>query len=155
MTPTQQNIFNKLPRVLTYSVIIWAGFFLGLEESLAIAYTKKLNSFPLTISDNSSKTHPPQRMKVLTSNSSKDREYTFSGGNSGDYPLKYRVEVYGNSEKLMRLVKQIEPTAFRKGKVIQAGIFDQQQRAEEQVLRLTSQGIWARIVIINPSTKSK
>ena len=79
-----------------------------------------------------------------------NREYTFSAPDNSSSVLNrarsYRVEVFGNSETLLNQVRNIEPTAFRKDGVIQAGIFQDQSNAEELVRRLTIRGLWSRII---------
>ena len=58
----------------------------------------------------------------------------------------YKVEVYGNSDRLLKDIKDIEPKAFRKGEIIQVGIFSRQDNAELLVRKLAAAGFWARIV---------
>lgn len=78
-----------------------------------------------------------------------DKEYTFSAPNTNSSLVNtsqsYKVEVFGTSDALLSQVRNIEPKAFRKGGVIQAGIFQDQRNAEELVRRLTIQGFWSRI----------
>ena len=82
--------------------------------------------------------------------SREQREYTFSAPAtnfpSSNISQSYRVEVFGTSEALLNQVRAIEPKAFRKGGVIQAGIFQDQTNAEELVRRLARQGLWSRIM---------
>jgi cell division protein FtsN len=59
----------------------------------------------------------------------------------------YRVEVFGSSEILLAQVRNIEPSAFRKGDIIQVGIFSEQQNAEEILRKLALEGLWARIIV--------
>ena len=78
-----------------------------------------------------------------------EKEYTFSAPNNNssfsNTSQSYKVEVFGTSDALLNQVRNIEPKAFRKGGVIQAGIFQDQRNAEELVRRLTIQGFWSRI----------
>lgn len=78
-----------------------------------------------------------------------EKEYTFSAPNNNssfsNTSQSYKVEVFGTSDALLNQVRSIEPKAFRKGGVIQAGIFQDQRNAEELVRRLTIQGFWSRI----------
>ena len=85
-----------------------------------------------------------------SSSSSELREYTFSAPNTNSSLLNaaqsYRVEVFGTSDTLLNQVRNIEPQAFRKDGVIQAGIFQDRANAEELVRKLTIQGLWSRII---------
>ena len=91
----------------------------------------------------------------LSRNNSDDasgREYTFKAPDNKtltDTELKvaqgYKVEVYGSAEELLHKVKNIEPRAFAKGNIIQVGIFQQQENAEDLVRQLAVRGFWARI----------
>ncbi len=77
------------------------------------------------------------------------REYTFSAPNKPQQPSvvgAYRVEVLGNSDRLLEQVRSIEPKAFLKGDIIQVGIFSEQENAANLVRQLALQGFWARIV---------
>lgn len=139
-------------RAIIGQVILFAGLALGWEVNPAKA-DRASSLSDSGVSDNYSKIDSLLENRELADNSAKVREYDFEGANQNNSPFKYRVEVYGNSDSLLRLVKKIEPSAFRNGKVIRAGTFKEQRRAEEQVLRLTSQGIWARIVIMNEAPK--
>ena len=58
----------------------------------------------------------------------------------------YKVEVYGSADDLLQRVQDIEPRAFRKGQIIQVGIFSEQDNAEVLVRKLAVAGFWARIV---------
>lgn len=62
---------------------------------------------------------------------------------------RYLVYVNGDSPLLLDQVRLIEPTAFRKNyqgnSVIQTGLFDSPQNAQNQVNQLASQGIGATI----------
>lgn len=81
------------------------------------------------------------------------REYNFTAPDNPITPRElpasrsYRVEVFGSSEILLARVRNIEPTAFRKGEIIQVGIFSEQQNAEEILRKLALEGLWARIVV--------
>lgn len=85
---------------------------------------------------------------------SRQREYLFKAPNnkiiSNPQQLTrsqgYKVEVYGNAEELLQQVKNIEPKAFRKGEIIQVGIFSEQYNAEILVRKLAVAGFWSRIV---------
>ena len=83
----------------------------------------------------------------------KNREYTFKAPLSATNPSRtaksYRVEVYGNSQRTLNQVKSIVPSAFRKAGVIQVGIFQHPQNAQDMVLQLASRGLWARIVSVD------
>lgn len=64
-----------------------------------------------------------------------------------------RVQVYGKSQQLLSLVRQVEPDAFvPEGKnIIQAGLFSDAVNARELVQSLSEQGITADIVEVpNP-----
>lgn len=79
----------------------------------------------------------------------RSKEYTFSAPTNS--PLSntsksYKVEVFGSSDIVLSQVRNIEPRAFRKGSVIQAGIFQEQANAEELVRKLAVQGLWSRII---------
>ena len=84
----------------------------------------------------------------------KAREYTFKAPDSKvivnpEQLTKvqgYKVEVYGSADELLKQVKSIEPRAFRKGDIIQVGIFSEQGNAEILVRKLAVAGFWARIV---------
>lgn len=81
------------------------------------------------------------------------REYNFRAPDNLTAPSElpasrsYRVEVFGSSEIVLAQVRNIEPNAFRKGDVIQVGIFSEQQNAEAIVRKLVLEGLWARIVV--------
>ncbi|PNW33974.1 UNVERIFIED_CONTAM: hypothetical protein BEN50_18435 [Euhalothece sp. KZN 001] len=62
----------------------------------------------------------------------------------------FRVQVYGNSEQLLSLVRRVEPDAFvRDGKdAIQAGLFSDAVNAIQLVQSLSEQGIEADIIKI-------
>lgn len=87
-------------------------------------------------------------------NKSSQREYLFKApdnkviSNPQQLTKKqgYKVEVYGSAEELLTKVKSIEPKAFRKGEVIQVGIFSEQVNAEILVRKLAVAGFWSRIV---------
>lgn len=65
----------------------------------------------------------------------------------------FRVQVYGNSEQLLSLVRRVEPNAFvRDGQaVIQAGLFSDAVNAIQLVQSLSEQGIEADIIKITKS----
>jgi len=67
--------------------------------------------------------------------------------NAGEETM-FRVQVYGNSEELLSLVRRVEPDAFvPEGKnVIQAGLFFEAMHARELVESLSKQGIRAEII---------
>ncbi len=67
--------------------------------------------------------------------------------NSGSDTM-FRVQVYGNSEELLSLVRRVEPDAFvPEGKnVIQAGLFFEAMNARELVESLSKRGIRAEII---------
>ncbi len=94
---------------------------------------------------------PRTTIEPPTNSSNQDpREYTFSAPNNNssffNATRSYRVEVFGASDTLLNQVRSIEPQAFRKNGVIQAGIFQDQANAEELVRKLTIQGLWSRII---------
>lgn len=76
---------------------------------------------------------------------------------TSSFPELYRVEVTGDTDPLLSQVKSIEPLAFiRPGEgVIQAGLFQNPQQAEERAQQLASQGISATVVTVNYGTGSK
>lgn len=82
--------------------------------------------------------------------SNRSKEYTFSAPSnslpSTNISQSYKVEVFGSSDTVLNQVRNIEPKAFRKDGVIQAGIFQQQRNAEELVRKLAVQGLWSRII---------
>jgi cell division protein FtsN len=82
---------------------------------------------------------PPTYSKL-----SQETEYTFSAPKSSQ---SYRVEVFGNSDSLLSQVRTIEPQAFRKGDIIQAGIFQDRKNAQELLNKLALEGFWSRIAI--------
>jgi hypothetical protein len=63
----------------------------------------------------------------------------------------FRVQVTGDSSEALTQIKAIEPLAFiRTGeKVIQAGLFQQQQQAKHRVQELASLGFTAHIITLN------
>ena len=63
----------------------------------------------------------------------------------------YRVEVSGSSSSLLRRVRNIEPGAFirRREGVIQAGVFQQQVRAQIRAQELANNGINAKVIDLN------
>jgi len=65
----------------------------------------------------------------------------------------FRVQVYGNSEQLLSLVRRVEPNAFvPDGKqIIQVGLFSQADNAKALVQDLSQQGIKAEIIQIKQS----
>jgi cell division protein FtsN len=96
------------------------------------------------------KTLPPNTSNQNQSNS---REYTFKAPNNktlthtGQFTAQdYLVEVYGSAAELLLQVREVEPTAFIKGDIIQVGIFSQQNNAENMARKLAAKGLWARIV---------
>lgn len=96
------------------------------------------------------KTLPPN---TLNQNQSNLREYTFKAPNNktlthtGQFTAQgYTVEVYGSAAELLLQVREVEPTAFIKGDLIQVGIFSQQNNAENIARKLAAKGLWARIV---------
>ena len=94
-------------------------------------------------------TNPP----TYTS-SNQQREYTFTAPKNevtetNNTVRGYKVEVFDDGEGLLEKVRYIEPHAFKKGKVIQVGIFSQQDNAEDLVRKLAMQGFWARITLDN------
>lgn len=84
-----------------------------------------------------------QRTEEVTTNSPA-RQTTFNR-------TLYRVEVNGNSATLLRQVQSVEPRAFmrKQDRVIQAGVFSQQQSARRRAEDLRSRGISARIITLN------
>jgi hypothetical protein len=114
----------------------------------------KVPSLPVT------NLEPPTYIK-----SNASREYTFSAPHEdaqpninveldeaealGNRAQTYRVEVFGNTEGLLEIVKSIEPKAFQKGNIIQVGIFSSQDNATVLVNKLATRGFWSRIVVNN------
>ncbi len=94
-------------------------------------------------------TNPPSYSR------NRQREYTFSAPDTSDEGEKnigdrgYRVEVFGDTEKLLAQVRDIEPKAFQKGNIIQVGIFSDRHNAEDLVRKLAIEGLWSRIVVNN------
>ncbi len=92
----------------------------------------------------------PANIKPPTYNSNDlGQEYTFSAPKNESAVRNvatYRVEVLGNSDRLLEQVRSIEPKAFLKGDIIQVGIFSEQDNAANLVRQLALQGLWARIV---------
>ncbi len=96
------------------------------------------------------KTLPPN---TPNQNQSNPREYTFKAPNNKTLTHTeqftaqgYMVEVYGSAAELLLQVREVEPTAFIKGDIIQVGIFSQQNNAENIARKLAAKGLWARIV---------
>lgn len=100
---------------------------------------------------------PMNNLKPATnSNNNFSPEYTFSAPKddsntkiSVDSTQTYRVEVFGDTEGLLDIVKSIEPKAFQKGNIVQAGIFSSQDNAAILVNKLAVRGLWSRIVVNN------
>ncbi|MDJ0898408.1 MAG: SPOR domain-containing protein [Xenococcus sp. MO_188.B8] len=72
-------------------------------------------------------------------------EYIFNAPRSTQ--SNYKVEVFGNSNLLLKQVREVEPKAFIKGNIIQVGIFSEEANALDLVQQLTLRGLWARIVV--------
>lgn len=89
-------------------------------------------------------------------NSPDDRIYTAPRVNPVGNPVSsgYRVIVDSDSPFLLQQVRSIQPDAFIQNfggrRVIQAGLFGEEIRARQQVSRLASQGIDARITGRSP-----
>ena len=89
-----------------------------------------------------------------TDSESRQREYLFKAPDNKiiNDPQQltrnqgYKVEVYGSADELLKKVKTIEPKAFRKGEIIQVGIFSEQGNAEILLKKLAVAGFWSRIV---------
>ncbi|AFZ33968.1 hypothetical protein Sta7437_0357 [Stanieria cyanosphaera PCC 7437] len=119
------------------------------EVNSAIAET--LPPPPLVQSPRSSiwENQDTQSKPIISNRNQNKREYTFSApvSSSSEKAQGYRVEVFGDSDILLSQVRDIEPKAFRKGDIIQVGIFSDQKNAEDMVRKLALQGLWARIKI--------
>jgi hypothetical protein len=93
---------------------------------------------------------PPPPIWTENKPKPKNKEYVFTrpkpNSTTLDSAHSYRVEVYGSSDVLLQQVRIIEPNAFRKGEIIQVGIFKQSLKAEELVRKLVKEGFWARII---------
>ncbi|AFZ44488.1 hypothetical protein PCC7418_2339 [Halothece sp. PCC 7418] len=74
--------------------------------------------------------------------------YQFNAPNHPNSQTLFRVQIYGNSEQLLSLVRRVEPDAFvPEGKnIIQAGLFSDAINARELVQSLSEQGITADII---------
>ncbi|GAB4232748.1 MAG: hypothetical protein Kow0049_15810 [Stanieria sp.] len=142
---------------LTRSISLGGCFLLTLVPSILVqvntAIAETLPSPPSIKSPRSQieeNQHTKSQPVISTSNQNK-REYTFSAPTSSSESLKkaqgYRVEVFGDSDILLSQVRDIEPKAFRKGELIQVGIFSDQKNAEDMVRKLALQGFWARIKV--------
>ncbi|MDJ0714286.1 MAG: hypothetical protein QNJ54_08685 [Prochloraceae cyanobacterium] len=101
---------------------------------------------PPLIPESNNLIRTPEKTKQ---NSRIDREYNFQAPNTTRSNQRYRVEVYGSSSRILTQVRRVAPKAFRKGGVIQAGIFQHSQNAQDLVLELTSRGLWTRIVAVD------
>ncbi|MBE9167710.1 SPOR domain-containing protein [Pleurocapsales cyanobacterium LEGE 06147] len=160
------SLFSMPPAV---SSIIWFLIFLGGFFSLISFIPIKAQDTHLIIEDlpppppvSSSnralrtryhQLRQPSLQPPTYQDSPEQREYNFRAPDDLTTPSElpasrsYRVEVFGNSETLLNRVRNIEPTAFRKGDVIQVGIFSEQQNAEAILRKLALEGLWARIVV--------
>ncbi|MDJ0691048.1 MAG: hypothetical protein QNJ41_21385 [Xenococcaceae cyanobacterium MO_188.B32] len=154
--------FWSVLAINTWLLLSLGGFFPLFLSTPALAESRPTISEqlppPPPISPRSRRTrtrryHLRQRTELeppTNSLSNRSREYTFSAPNTNSSLVNtnpsYKVEVFGNSDALLDRVRNIEPRAFRKGGVIQAGIFQDQKNAEELVRRLTIQGLWSRII---------
>ena len=79
------------------------------------------------------------------------KEYTFSAPKENSEAKtrnieSYKVQVFGDAEGLLERVRDIEPSAFQMGDIIQVGIFSEQSNAEDLVRKLAVAGFWSRIV---------
>lgn len=154
--------FWQILAINTWLIISLGGFFPLFITTPTLAESKptitKQLPPPPPLSPRSRKTktrryHLHQRTELeppTNIHSNRSREYTFSAPET-NLPLSntsqsYKVEVFGNSDTILNQVRNIEPRAFRKGSVIQAGIFQDQTNAEELVRRLAIQGLWSRII---------
>lgn len=65
----------------------------------------------------------------------------------------FRVQIYGTSERVLSLVRRVEPKAFvPEGEdIIQAGLFSEQAKANSLVEELANQGVEAEIVPVEES----
>ncbi|RMF22036.1 MAG: SPOR domain-containing protein, partial [Cyanobacteria bacterium J083] len=62
----------------------------------------------------------------------------------------FKVEAFGNSDLTLSQVRRLAPRAFRRGKIIQVGIFSSKENAEEMARKLAVRGLWSRIRPVNP-----
>lgn len=102
---------------------------------------------------------------TMPSSQPRQQEYNFQApqpnypSHSTDKVVQfYRVEVIvqevrDTKESLLSQVKKVEPFAYleRNEGVIYAGLFPQQQQAQQRVQQLTTQGLSARIVPVSSS----
>ena len=92
---------------------------------------------------------PTEPLTVPSQTSSKPSKIEFRASQANISQL-YRVEVYGTSQLHLTRVRRIASQAFvrqREG-VIQVGVFEDQQRAEDLVQKLAMESLWARIVLV-------
>lgn len=82
---------------------------------------------------------------------SSEKEYIFRAPTSEakEQRKSYQVQVYGSDTNLLEEIQAIEPKAFKKGNLIQVGVFSEQKNAEELLQRLAMEGFWARILVSN------
>jgi hypothetical protein len=152
------TLLRSLSPKLT-SLLLISGFFLISLANPTIAQETSLivenlpPPPPLSPGSHINQNHNLPATKLIAPSYSSNynkREYIFSAPTSSstsiDSAQGYRVEVFGGSDSLLSQVRDIEPKAFRKGDIIQVGIFSEQENAEEMVRKLALQGFWARIV---------
>ena len=99
---------------------------------------------------------PPNRPLPWPNQSNQQRSIpTLNNNNSstGNFSTSglYRVEINGSSSSLLQRVRNIEPGAFirRREGVIQAGVFQQQIRAQIRAQELVNNGINAKVIDVN------
>lgn len=83
-------------------------------------------------------------------------EYEFQAPSNSSSPAGntlFRVQIYGTSERMLSLVRRVEPEAFvPEGEdIIQAGLFSERVRARSLVKELSQQGVQADIIRIQKS----
>lgn len=101
---------------------------------------------------------PPNRPLPWPNQSNQQRSIpTLNNNNSSTANFStsglYRVEINGSSSSLLQRVRNIEPGAFirRREGIIQAGVFQQQIRAQIRAQELVKSGINARVIDVNNS----
>lgn len=171
---TNSLFLTQLSQIVSV-LILGSGIILALSVEVSASETSEIAEIlppppPIGIDAKTVKTKVPSlpvtNLEPPTYNQSNAaREYTFSAPQEdsqrninvdlgkaeaiGDRAQTYRVEVFGNAERLLEIVKSIEPKAFQKGNIIQVGIFSSQDNAAVLVNKLAVRGLWSRIVVNN------
>lgn len=129
---------------------------------------------PFAPSNQNLPSSPPQPSTNINS-ANYDRTFTAPSSSSNSKPnppvtsntsntsALYRVDVDGDTQWMLAKVKTLEPQAFirKEDKVIQAGLFREEENAQNLVRQLERQGFRARTIAVdktalafNPSSKS-